>query len=115
PELDILNHRSPREDGFGVLLKHIDHAPGGRTHGTAVELDFAFRRSFKPADQLEQRGFSAAGRPDDRQEAAALNRAGQAVEYCEDAVLRLERLTDTVDVDDPLAIDWRRPFGRNVR
>ena len=34
------------------------------------EFDLSFRRSGKPGDQLEQRRFSAAGRPDNGEEFA---------------------------------------------
>ena len=68
PECEVLKHKAKRP-----LFRRQIHAALGRENTAVIEPDFAFIGRFQPRDHAKQRGFAAAGRPEQRGEAAALN------------------------------------------
>src|SRR5262249_35981230 len=67
-ELGVLQHRTPLEQM--ILLQNDADPPVGAAHRLAIEQDLSLRRPQQAAEDRQQRGFSAAARPDDAAELA---------------------------------------------
>src|SRR5579885_2903168 len=108
-EFNVVDHCSPRENRLRILLKDIDHALGRAAHDGAIEIYLAAGRRFEPAYQLQQGRLAAAGRPDDRQEAALLDLARQPVEYDQVLAFGTEDFLQIAHLDDRRAGRSRNP------
>ena len=59
---NVLDHVQPGKQR--VLLEHHQSIVSRPAHGVALEQDISCRRRFKARNQIEQRGFAAARRPE---------------------------------------------------
>src|SRR4051812_29073275 len=69
-EFHVGEHRQPGEERLGVLLEDVHHAGRRGGDGLAVERDAAAAWADQPGEHPQDRGFSAAGRPEQAKEAA---------------------------------------------
>src|SRR5687767_10353659 len=65
-EHDVLLHGQPRKQG--VTLKHHAAIRPRTINRAAIELHASPARPVEPGEDTDQRGFTAPGRPDDRDE-----------------------------------------------
>ena len=87
PERHVAPDRAPVKKL--IALRHQPRLPCRRAHGLAVDEHLPARRTLNTGDERQQRGFSAAGRPDDAHKLAVGHAEGHIPQRRHLAVRRL--------------------------
>src|ERR1700733_9908441 len=97
PEQHIVEHGAPRKQQ--VLLHHVADLPAQARHRLSAIDEFAGIRLDQTRDDVEDRGFAAAARPDNTDEIALINVETQAVEHPDFRTFAGESFMDIADAE----------------
>ena len=112
PELDVLAHRQPRQQG--EALEHHGHAGVGAVEGLTPVADLARGGRDQPGDAAQQRALPRAGAAEQGHDLPLPEVERDVVEHRERAAVgRDERLGDVGDLDD--GGRSRRPAAARAR